>query len=66
MFLIMTFKAGLLVLEGPSGVVATGLEQVRARLWRGGDEIFCSSSIDFPDEYTSDPAVLAFCVAQRS
>jgi hypothetical protein len=66
MRLVMTFRGGLLVLEGPSGVVATGLEAVRARLWRGGDEVFCSSGIDFPDEHTSDPAVLAYCAKIRS
>ncbi len=25
------------------------------------DTFYCSSSIDFPEEYTSDPAVIAFC-----
>jgi hypothetical protein len=30
-----------------------------------GDDLMCSSSVDFPEEYTSDPTIIALCRAIR-
>jgi hypothetical protein len=52
------------VLDGdPSWVEVTSVEHLAALA--GEDGFVVSSSIDFPEEYTSDPAVLALVAALR-
>ncbi len=43
-------------------VLARGLKAVRAAL-TPGEQVACSSTIDFPAEHTNDKATIAFCVA---
>jgi hypothetical protein len=43
-------------------VVITSVAQL-ARLTPAGAQ--CSSTVDFPEEYTADPAVIALCRALR-
>ena len=43
------------------------LDALRALLDECGEtHVACSSSLDFPEEYTDDPAVVALCNAIRS
>lgn len=40
-------------------VVITSMEQLRNLA--GENQIMCSSTVDFPEEYTEDPKVIAMC-----
>ena len=64
MSLFLTINArGQLVAErddaGLDAVEITSLDQL-AQL-AGGDDVLCSSSVDFPEESTADPGVIALC-----
>lgn len=48
--------------DGEETPVITSVEQL-ARLAPGG--CLCSSTVDFPEDYTTDPAVIALCKRLR-
>lgn len=62
----LSIKDGKLVLETPTGqlVEITSLDHLAEVA--SGDSVMCSSSIDFPEDDTSDPAVIAMCRELRS
>lgn len=63
MDLFLTIEEGALVLYHNDAIIARGVEPVRMVLDGKGFNV--SSSIDFPDEYTSDADVIGFCRALR-
>jgi hypothetical protein len=62
MFTLLTIENGVLVAK-TGDVLAPGGKVIRALhdLAEFGDDVFCSSSVDFPQDYTGDPDVIALC-----
>jgi len=44
---------------GVEPFVVESMEDIRFAV--ADSELYCSSSLDFPEEFTSDPAVIAMC-----
>jgi hypothetical protein len=65
---ILTFDDGKLVVKEHGTVVAriTSIEEFNAACAANDGRMMCSSSVDFPHEYTTDPALIALCAEIRS
>lgn len=60
--LFLTIENGNLVLDnGRDERIAHGVEEVRTVLESFVGDVMCSSSIDFPEESTTDAETIAFC-----
>ena len=64
---ILAIRDGKLVVTDGTVVVATiaTVDDFNAAVLANGGELLASSSVDFPHEYTDDPAVIALAAAIR-
>lgn len=64
MFLTINDDGQMVLQNGDEDIVVTNRSQLAKLL--NGESCMCSSSLDFPDEYTNDPAVIQLCDEVRN